>query len=163
MPAKSTASKPSAGPGPAANARTVPDFIEAVRSSAEFAAGVRAALAAMPSAPDPETLFQAAQAVFEADVARGNDIKNFIALRRVRHQERMLWQRDRNLQWRRHAFEFNAVKAVMEHLTEIKKIDADRTLPDREKIDAVRQCLFGDPPEEDTAPPPPTVPYESFH
>ncbi len=162
MPAKPTASKPSAGPSPAASPRPLPDFIEAVRASAEFAAGVRAALAAMPSAPDPETLFQAAQAVFEADVARGNDIKNFIALRRVRHQERALWQRDRNLEWRRHAFEFNAVKAVMEHLAEIKKIDADPALPDREKIDAVRRCLFGDPPEENTTPAPPVVPYETF-
>ena len=162
MPAKSTASQPPAGPGPAASPRTLPDFIEAVRSSAEFAAGVRAALAAMPAAPDPETLFQAAQAVFEADVARGNDLKNFIALRRVRHQERALWQRDRNLEWRRHVFEFNAVKAVMERLTEIKKIDADRTLPDREKIDAVRQCLFGDPPKEDAPPPPPVVSHETF-
>ncbi len=82
MPAKPTASKPSAGPSPAASPRPLPDFIEAVRASAEFADGVRAALAAMPSAPDPETLFRHAQAVFEADVARGNDIKNFIALRR---------------------------------------------------------------------------------
>ncbi len=160
MPAKSI--KPSAAPGSAANLRPLPEFIEAVRASAEFAAGVRAALAAMPSAPDPETLFQAAQAVFEADVARGNDLKNFIALRRVRHQERALWQRDRNLEWRRHAFEFNAVKAVLEHLTKIKEIDADRTLPDREKIDAVRQCLFGDQPKEDTSPPPPVVSHEAY-
>ena len=158
-----SATPPPTPAGKPGDAHTLPDFIEAVRASAEFAAGVRAALAAMPSAPDPETLFHAAQAVFEADVARGNDIKNFIALRRVRHQERILWQRDRNLEWRRHAFEFNAVKAVMERLTEIKKIDADRTLPDRERIEAVRQCLFGDPPKENTSPPPSVIPYEAFN
>ena len=130
--------------------RNLPTFIEEVRASAEFAAGVRAALSTMPSGLDPETLFQTAQAVFEADVARNHDIKNHIALRRVRQNERLLKQRDRNLEWRRYQFEFKTVKAVMEHLAEIKKIDADRSLPDQTKIDAVRQCLFGEPPKEDT-------------
>lgn len=161
MPPPSTTKKSPPGDDPPKAPRSLPEFIEEVRASAEFAAGVRAALAAMPAGPDPEILFQTAQTVFEADVARNRDIKNHIALRRVRHQERLLWQRDRNLEWRRRHFEFNAVKAVMERLAEIKKIDADRTLPDREKIDAVRQCLFGEPPKEDTSLPPPVVPYEA--
>lgn len=139
------------------NGRSLPAFIEEVRASAEFAAGVRAALAAMPSGLDPETLFQTAQAVFEADVARNRDMKSHIALRRVRQQERMLWQRDRNLDWRRSKFEFDAVKAVREHLAEIKKIEADHSLPEQAKMDAVRQRLFGDPPEYAPAPPSPRL------
>ena len=162
MPASSAAQKPATGQDKPNDQRTLPDFIEEVRASAEFAAGVRAALAAMPAGLDPEILFQTAQAVFEADVVRDRDIKTHIALRRVRQNERLLKQRDRNLEWRRHQFEFNAVRAVMEHLAEIKKIDADRTLPDRAKIDAVRQCLFGAPPNEDTSLPSPNISHETF-
>ena len=130
--------------------RNLPTFIEEVRASAEFAAGVRAALSTMPSGLDPETLFLTAQAVFEADVARNHDIKNHIALRRVRQNERLLRQRDRNLEWRRFQFQYKTVEAVLAHFAELKNINADRSLPDRAKIDAVRQCLFGEPPKEDT-------------
>ena len=141
---------PSLGPVHPDSQRNLPAFIEEVRASAEFAAGVRAALATMPAGPDPETLFLTAQAVFEADVARNHDIKNHIALRRVRQNERLLRQRDRNLEWRRFQFQYKTVEAVLAHFAELKNINADRALPNQAKIDAVRQCLFGEPPKEDT-------------
>ena len=126
--------------------RSLPEFIRDVRDAAEFATGIRTALATLPAALDPETIFQTAQAVFESDVARRRDLKDYIAVQRLRQAERALDLRERALDLTREKYEFSAAAAVLERLAEIKEIDADRSLPQPEKIQAVRQRLFGVPP-----------------
>ena len=123
--------------------RSLPDFIRDVRESAEFAAGVRAALSTLSSSLDTNTIFETAQAVFEADVARRRDLKDYIAVQRLRQAERQLNLREQALALTREKYEFSAASAVLERLAEIKEIDADRTLAQPEKIQAVRQRLFG--------------------
>ncbi len=64
-------------------------------------------------------IFRTAQAVFEADVARRNDLPNYIALRKLRQadraqdeshrqRERGIEQRERQLELAREKFEFDA-------------------------------------------------------
>ena len=102
-------------------------------------------------------MFRTAQAVFEADVARKGDLKNHIALRRLRQtdraqdeshrqRERAIEQRERQLELAREKFEFDAAAAVLDHLAEVREIAADRSLRHPAKIQAVRRRLFGDPP-----------------
>ena len=138
--------------------RSLPEFIGDVRAAAEFANGIRTALAALPASLDTETIFQTAQAVFEIDVARRGDIKNHIVLHRLRQADQALELRGRALDLTRERYEFNAAAAVLERLAEIKEIDADRTLAQPEKIQAVRQRLFGAAPAQDV---PPLLPESS--
>ena len=141
--------------------RSLSEFIGDVRDSANFAAGIRTALSTLPSALDPEAIFQTAQAVFESDVARRRNLKDYIAIHRLRQAERSLDQRDRALDLTREKYEFSAAAAVLERLAEIKEIDADRTLPQPDKIQAVRQRLFGAPPPPNELPPFPSASDEN--
>ena len=120
-----------------------------MREAAEFAAGIRSALATLPISLDTDTIFQTAQALFEVDVVRRNDLKNHVLLHRLRQADRAIDQRDQSLALTREKYEFSAASAVLERLAEIKEIDADRTLAQPEKIQAVRQRLFGAPPAHD--------------
>ena len=122
---------------------SLPDFVSEVREAAEFAAGVRTALTSLSSPLDPDTIFQTSQAVFEADVARRRILKDYIALHRLRQAERNLNLRERAFELSREKYEFDAASAVLARLAEIKEIDADRTLAQPEKIQAVRHSLFG--------------------
>ncbi len=134
--------------------RSLPDFIRDVRESAEFAAGVRTALSTLSSSLDTTTIFETSQAVFEADVARRRNLKDYIAVQRLRQAERALDLRDQALALTREKYEFSAASAVLERLAEIKEIDADRTLAQPEKIQAVRRRLFGAAPAQETLLPP---------
>ena len=132
--------------------RTLNEYLRDVRDAAQFADGLRSELAALSASFDDDIIFRSAQAVFEADVARRGDMKNHVALRRLRQADRAVEQRDRTLQFARDKHEFNAAEAVLKKLAEIKAIDADRALPHRDKIDAVRRHLFGEqPPDLDDA------------
>ncbi len=132
--------------------RTLPDFLRDVRDAAEFATGIRSALADFPSALDTDTIRHTAQALFEIDVARRGSLKDHVAIQRLRQAERALDQRDQSIALTREKYEFSAAAAVLERLAEIKEIDADRTLARPEKIHAVRQRLFGAPPAHDDTP-----------
>ena len=129
--------------------RSLPEFLRDVRESAEFAAGVRTALSTLTSSLDTTTIFETSQAVFEADVARRRSLKDFIAIQRLRQAERNIDLRCQALELTREKYEFSAAAAVLERLAEIKEIDADRTLAQPEKIQAVRQRLFGAAPTQD--------------
>ena len=107
-------------------------------------------------------MFRTAQAVFEADVARKGDLKNHIALRRC---ARSTAPRTRatasanapsnsanaQLELAREKFEFDAAAAVLDHLSEVRDIAADRTMRHPAKIQAVRLRLFGDAASETIA------------
>lgn len=125
-----------------------------VRDAAEFAEGLRMELAGLPGGPDTDFIFRTAQAVFEADVARRGDLKQHIALRRLRQidrtqdenhlqRERAIEQRERALALSRERFEFDAAEVVLDHLSELKAILQDRSLKRPAKIQAVRLRLFG--------------------
>ena len=154
--------KPKHGRPPTAQLRTLKAFMSDVRSAAEFAEGLRAELAELPGGPDTDFIFRTAQAVFEADVARRGDLKQHIALRRLRQidrtqdenhlqRERAIEQRERALALSRERFEFDAAEVVLDHLSELKAILQDRSMKRPAKIQAVRMRLFGAgprPPEE---------------
>ncbi len=146
--------KPKRGRPPKAQARTLAAFMRDVRDAAEFAEGLRSELAGLPGGPDTDFIFRTAQAVFEADVARRGDLKEHIALRRLRQidrtqdeahfqRERAIEQREKALALARERFEFDAAAAALDHLSEVKAILNDRTLKRPAKIQAVRLRLFG--------------------
>ena len=150
--------KPKRGRPPTAQLRTLKAFMSDVRSAAEFAEGLRAELAELPGGPDTDFIFRTAQAVFEADVARRGDLKQHIALRRLRQidrtqdenhlqSERAIEQRERALALSRERFEFDAAEVVLDHLSELKAILQDRSMKRPAKIQAVRRRLFGEAPE----------------
>ena len=150
-------SKPKRGRPPKAQARTLGAFMRDVRDAAAFAEGLRTELAALPGGPDTDFIFRTAQAVFEADVARRGDLKQHIALRRLRQidrtqdenhlqRERAIEQRERALALSRERFEFDAAEAALDHLGELKAILQDRSLKRPAKIQAVRRRLFGEGP-----------------
>ena len=150
--------KPKRGRPPKAQARTLGAFMSDVRDAAEFAEGLRMELASLPGGPDTDFIFRTAQAVFEADVARRGDLKQHIALRRLRQidrtqdenhlqRERAIEQRERALALSRERFEFDAAAAALDHLSELKAILQDRSLKRPAKIQAVRLRLFGEGPE----------------
>ena len=137
--------------------RTLKAFMSDVRSAAEFAEGLRAELAELPGGPDTDFIFRTAQAVFEADVARRGDLKQHIALRRLRQidrtqdenhlqRERAIEQRERALALSRERFEFDAAETVLDHLGELRAISQARSLTRPAKIEAVRLRLFGERP-----------------
>ena len=158
--------KPKRGRPPKAQARTLGAFMRDVRDAAEFAEGLRMELACLPGGPDTDFIFRTAQAVFEADVARRGDLKQHIALRRLRQidrtqdenhlqRERAIEQRERALALSRERFEFDAAEVVLDHLSELKAILQDRSLKRPAKIQAVRLRLFGvQPPEGGSFRPP---------
>ena len=95
--------------------------------------------------------------MFEADVARRNDLPNYIALRKLRQadraqdegrrqRERSIEQRERQLELAREKFEFSAAEAVLDGLPELRRIADDRSLHRPDKIQAVRRRLFGEQP-----------------
>ena len=146
--------KPKRGRPPKAQARTLTAFMRDVRDAAEFAEGLREELACLPGGPDTDFIFRTAQAVFEADVARRGDLKQHIALRRLRQidrtqdenhlqRERALEQRERAMALSRERFEFDAAEVVLDHLRELKAIQQDRSMKRPAKIQAVRLRLFG--------------------
>ena len=146
--------KPKRGRPPTAQLRTLKAFMSDVRSAAEFAEGLRMELAELPGGPDTDFIFRTAQAVFEADVARRGDLKQHIALRRLRQidrtqdenhlqRERAIEQRERALALSRERFEFDAAEVVLDHLGELKAILQDRSMKRPAKIQAVRTRLFG--------------------
>ena len=149
--------KPKRGRPPTAQLRTLKAFMSDVRGAAEFAEGLRAELAELPGGPDTDFIFRTAQAVFEADVARRGDLKQHIALRRLRQidrtqdenhlqRERAIEQRERALALSRERFEFDAAEVVLDHLGELKAILQARSLTRPAKIEAVRRRLFGEGP-----------------
>ncbi len=139
-------------------ARALCTFMADVREAAEFTERFRTELLEeYPQGLDSEFMFRTAQAVFEADVARKGDLKNHILLRKLRqadraqdeshHQrERAIEQRERQLELAREKFEFDAAAAVLDHLSEVREIAADRSMRHASKIQAVRRRLFGDAP-----------------
>ena len=139
-------------------ARALSTFMSDVRDAADFAERFRTQLLEeYPTGLDSEFMFRTAQAVFEADVARRGDLKNHIALRRLRQmdraqdeahaqRERAIEQRERQLELAREKFEFDAAEAILDHLSEVREIAGNRTLKHPMKIQAVRFRLFGAPP-----------------
>ena len=159
-------------PGRPRKVDPVQSFLRDVQDAAEFSDQLRQQLEYLPGRLDSEFIFRTAQAVFEADVARKGDLKNHIALRRLRQvdraqdetfvqRERAIEQREKQLLLAREKFEFDAAASVLDHLTEVRAIAADRTLRHRAKIDKVRLRLFGAPPELEPAPMPVTFPLSA--
>ena len=157
------------GPGRPRKTDPVQSFLRDVRDAAEFSDQLRQQLEYLPGRLDSEFIFRTAQAVFEADVARKGDLKSHIALRRLRQvdraqdesftqRERAIEQRERQLLLAREKFEFDAAASVLDHLTEVREIAADKGLRHRAKIDKVRLRLFGAPPEPEAPPAPATFP-----
>ena len=140
--------------------RSLQAFMREVREAAEFTEGLCAELASLPYGLDSEFIFRTAQTVFEADVARRGDLKNHIALRKLRQtdraqneshaqRERAIEQRERALELAREKFEFDAAAAALDHLSELTTIQHDRALKRPAKIQAVRFRLFGAGPENE--------------
>lgn len=160
------AAAPKRGRPRKAEPRALSTFMNDVRDAADFAERFRTELLSeYPNGVDSEFIFRTAQAVFEADVARKGDLKNHILLRKLRQadraqdeshrqRERAIEQRERALELAREKFEFDAAAAILDHLSEVREIAADRSMRHPAKIDAVRRRLFGEPPpppEETTA------------
>ena len=155
--------KPKSGRPRKAEARSLVAFMRDVRDAAEFAERFRTGLLdEYPAGIDSDFIFRTAQAVFEADVARRGDLKNHIALRRLRQtdraqddshrqRERAIEQRERQLELAREKFEFDAAAAILDHLTAVREIAADRSMRHPAKIQAVRRRLFGEPPPSEPA------------
>ncbi len=154
-------------PGRPRKVDPVQSFLRDVQDAAEFSTQLRQQLEYLPGRLDSEFIFRTAQAVFEADVARKGDLKNHIALRRLRQvdraqdetftqRERAIEQREKQILLAREKFEFDAAAAVLDHLTEVRNIAADKSLRHRVKIEKVRFRLFGAAPEPEPMPAPAT-------
>lgn len=125
--------------------RSLDEFVDDVREAARFAADFSAELArnvSLPTRPETDALFQVAQTLFEADVVRRGDLKNHIALRRLRQADRAIDLRESNLDLSRERFHFRAAEAVCTHFEKIKAIHDNQSLPQPEKIERMREILF---------------------
>jgi hypothetical protein len=136
-----------------------------VRASALLASELQADLESLPLDLGLDLISRASQAKFEAEIAQRGDIKDHVALRRLRQTDRAQAIAERALKLRasqarrqsahskvrlklaRQKFEFDAAQAVLDHLESLRAIAADRSLPSQEKLHAIRVRLFGAPPE----------------
>lgn len=139
-------------------------FARDVRASALLASDLQADLESLPVDLDQDLISRASQSKFEAEIAQRGEIKDHIALRRLRQtdraqaiaeralklrasqQRRLSAHRKIQLKLARQKFEFDAAQAVLDHLASLRRIAADRSLPSQEKLNAVRMRLFGAPP-----------------
>jgi hypothetical protein len=140
-------------------------FAQDVRASALLASDLQADLESLPLDLDVDLISRASQAKFEVEIAQRGDIKDHIALRRLRQTDRAHALAERALRLRasearrtsahrkiklkleRQKFEFDAAQAALDHLESLRAIAADRSLPSQQKLDAIRGRLFGAPPE----------------
>jgi len=75
------------------------------------------------------------------------DPQAYVGLGMLREKRRARELKSEDLQLQRARFEFNAAKAALAHLHELRQIQADRSMREDAKIDAVRFRLFGKAPE----------------
>lgn len=150
---------------PATRAPAGKSFAQDVRASALLASDLQADLESLPLDLDHDLISRASQAKFEAEIAQRGDIKDHVALRRLRQIDRAQSIAERALKLRAsqarrssahrkiqlklacQKFEFDAAQAALDHLESLRAIAADRSLPSQEKLHAMRRRLFGAPPE----------------
>lgn len=101
---------------------------------------------------DEQKLSQAGQAIFEAEALQRGDSELYVSLRKLRQEDtkaaqkaEQLAQKEREITLAIDKFQFDAAKAVMANLAELKAIAADRALSAPEKVKAVQLKLFGTP------------------
>ena len=94
-----------------------------------------------------EELSRYGSAVFQLRAIKTQDVKSFSQLVAARHKAdldlRKLELRREALRLQREKFEFDAAKACLAKLPELKAIAASKRLDDRDKIDQIRLRLFG--------------------
>ncbi len=107
----------------------------------DFADQLRNDLKTMPNVNlDDDAVMRIGQKAFELQAVKTRDAKLFIGLRKLNQSERVLkLEKDK--------FEFDAAKACLKALPALKAIATDKGLDENERLNAVREKLFGDLPE----------------
>jgi hypothetical protein len=91
-------------------------------------------LAKDPRVLNPELELQFGQRCFSTRALEEGSASGWAAVQRIR------LQRDQS--------QFDAARACLEHLEQLRAIQGDATLDETQRIQAVRQALFGAPPED---------------
>jgi hypothetical protein len=89
---------------------------------------------------DDDKISRLGQRVFELEALKNKDASMFMGLRRLRQSE-VAYSLERD------KFQFDAAKACLKALPELRAIAADSALDENGKLNAVRARLFGDLPE----------------
>lgn len=107
-----------------------------LEQAAGFASELKQTLEKLPELKlDEEQISSAAQVVFELEAAKGRDAKTFVALRRLRHRDRIIANDSRRIA----LLEKKAAQAE-----EAEKTVKDETLSPEERMNRMRQ-IFGMP------------------
>lgn len=85
---------------------------------------------------------------FLQEAIAAKDPKTYVALGFLREGRKKLELKREDLQLQRARFEFNAAKAALKHLRELREIQGNRSMNEEAKIEAVRLRLFGKAPEK---------------
>jgi hypothetical protein len=73
-------------------------------------------------------------------------VSQALKLRDQARQEKAEERKDKELQFAVEKFQFDAAKAAAKHASYIKSVSADKNLSENEKIQRIRQRLWGTPP-----------------
>lgn len=97
-----------------------------------------------------ETIRNAAIAFFMSEAAASGDRDGFIDIARLDLDERSAKTKahfkEREISLGENKFQFDAAKACLTHLAELRQIASDRALTEPQKIEAIRKRLWGTPP-----------------
>lgn len=121
------------------------------RHSESKAVQFRDWLAKATPALSAEELDQRAALMFQFQAVESGDAETWLAIASARQKGQIekakLDQRERQLQLDTDKFQFDAVKAAIKHAAEIKTISANSKISSAEKVNQIRQKLFGTLPQ----------------
>lgn len=96
---------------------------------------------------DTERARKYGEFVFTQRSLKAKDAKTFVGVGLLAEEKRKNDLRADDIKLRRDRFQFDAAAAALKHLPALRKIQSDKTLDSRGRVNAARQLLFGVTPE----------------